>query len=62
MNAQNFTLPKIVSRDAWLTAREALLATEKELTKQRDKVNAARRTLPMVEIGKDYTFEGPKGK
>jgi predicted dithiol-disulfide oxidoreductase (DUF899 family) len=62
MNASNFVLPKIVSRDAWLTARKELLATEKELTKQRDKVNATRRALPMVEIDKEYTFEGPTGK
>lgn len=62
MNATNYTLPKIVSRDEWLTARKDLLATEKALTKQRDQVNKARRALPMVEIDKDYTFEGPKGK
>ena len=62
MNALNYTLPKAVSRDEWLTARKELLATEKALTKQRDQVNKARRALPMVEITKDYTFEGPQGK
>src|SRR4051794_13115388 len=55
------SLPKIVSRDEWLTARTTLLAKEKELTRQRDALNIERRNLPMVEIEKDYTFEGPNG-
>lgn len=53
--------PNIVERDEWLTARKALLDDEKELTKQRDRTNAARRRLPMVKLEKDYTFEGPSG-
>ena len=53
--------PKIVSRDEWLAARKALLAREKEFTHQRDALNAERRRLPMVEIDKDYVFEGPEG-
>jgi predicted dithiol-disulfide oxidoreductase (DUF899 family) len=55
------TLPKVVSRDAWLDARKALLAREKELTRHRDAVNAARRELPMVRVEKDYIFEGTAG-
>jgi predicted dithiol-disulfide oxidoreductase (DUF899 family) len=55
------SLPDIASRDEWLTARKALLAKEKELTRQRDALNAERRRLPMVEIDKDYVFEGPDG-
>lgn len=55
------TLPKIATREEWLAARTELLAKEKDLTKQRDALNTERRTLPMVEIEKDYTFEGPKG-
>ena len=55
------SLPKIASRDEWLTARQRLLAREKELTRQRDALNTERRNLPMVEIVKDYVFEGPKG-
>ncbi len=55
------TLPKITPRDEWLAARTELLAKEKELTRQRDALNAARRNLPMVEIEKDYTFDGPGG-
>jgi predicted dithiol-disulfide oxidoreductase (DUF899 family) len=53
--------PKIVSREQWLAARKALLAEEKNLTRHRDAVNAARRRLPMVKIKKDYVFEGPEG-
>ena len=54
--------PQIVAREEWLLARTALLAKEKELTRQRDAVNAERRRLPMVEIDKDYTFESKDGK
>jgi predicted dithiol-disulfide oxidoreductase (DUF899 family) len=55
------TLPRIATRDEWLAARTALLAEEKELTRQRDALNAKRRELPMVEITEDYVFEGPDG-
>ena len=54
--------PPIVSRDQWLAERKKLLVDEKELTRQYDRVNAARRRLPMVKIEKDYAFEGPNGK
>src|SRR4051812_37227019 len=56
------SLPEIVSRDEWLTARLDLLAKEKALTRERDKLSADRRRLPMVEIEKDYVFEGPEGE
>jgi predicted dithiol-disulfide oxidoreductase (DUF899 family) len=55
------THPLIVSRDRWLDARKKLLAQEKELTRQYDRVNAERRRLPMVRIEKNYRFEGPSG-
>jgi predicted dithiol-disulfide oxidoreductase (DUF899 family) len=54
--------PKIVSREEWLEKRKKHLADEKKLTKQRDRVNARRRRLPMVKLEKDYIFEGPEGK
>lgn len=54
--------PPIVSEQEWLAARVELLKLEKELTHQRDAVNAARRRLPMVEVTKDYVFEGPEGE
>jgi predicted dithiol-disulfide oxidoreductase (DUF899 family) len=56
------TLPRIADRDEWLAARKELLAQEKEQTRQRDALNKARRNLPMVEIAKDYVFEGPAGE
>src|SRR5260370_34051588 len=56
------SLPPVVSRDEWLVARKALLAREKEFTHQRDALSAERRRLPMVEIEKEYVFEGPGGK
>jgi predicted dithiol-disulfide oxidoreductase (DUF899 family) len=55
------SLAKIVTGDEWLAARSALLGKEKALTRQRDALNAERRNLPMVEVEKDYTFEGPNG-
>lgn len=55
-------LPKIVSRDEWLKARKELLVKEKEATRARDILNSERRRLPMVEIDKNYVFEGPSGK
>jgi predicted dithiol-disulfide oxidoreductase (DUF899 family) len=54
-------LPEVVSRDQWLTARLALLAEEKELTRRRDALNAQRRRLPMVRIEKEYIFDGRDG-
>lgn len=56
------SLPDVVSRDEWLAARGKLLAEEKALTRQHDKVNADRRRLPMVRVDKEYVFEGPEGK
>jgi predicted dithiol-disulfide oxidoreductase (DUF899 family) len=53
--------PEIVSEDEWLGKRLKLLAHEKELTKEYDRVNAERRRLPMVKIEKDYSFQGPEG-
>jgi predicted dithiol-disulfide oxidoreductase (DUF899 family) len=55
------SLPQIVSREEWLSARKELLAKEKAATRARDALNAERRRLPMVEIDKEYVFEGPEG-
>jgi predicted dithiol-disulfide oxidoreductase (DUF899 family) len=44
------SLPEIVSRGEWLTARKELLAKEKELTRARDALNTKRRRLPMVKL------------
>lgn len=56
------SLPEIVSRTEWRTARIQLLAEEKALTRARDALNTKRRELPMVKVDKDYLFEGPEGK
>jgi predicted dithiol-disulfide oxidoreductase (DUF899 family) len=58
----NIEHPSVVSRDEWLTARKELLAKEKQLTRQRDALNAERRQLPWVKVDKIYGFEGPNGK
>jgi predicted dithiol-disulfide oxidoreductase (DUF899 family) len=53
---------QIVSRDEWLTARLKLLAEEKEFTRRRDRLSAARRALPWVRVEKAYVFDTPEGK
>src|SRR6476659_1589990 len=52
----------VVSQGEWLAARKALLAREKEFTKARDQLSAARRALPWVKVEKNYVFEGPNGR
>jgi predicted dithiol-disulfide oxidoreductase (DUF899 family) len=54
-------MPKVVSQEEWTAARRELLEKEKELTRARDRLNTERRELPMVEVTKDYEFEGPEG-
>src|SRR5438876_8664690 len=53
---------EIVSETEWLVARKDLLVREKEFSRQRDALSAARRQLPMVKIDKEYVFDGLKGK
>lgn len=55
------TRPAVVSQAEWLTARRALLAEEKEHTRQRDSLARRRRELPWVRVEKDYFFEGANG-
>ena len=52
----------VVSREKWTEARKALLAKEKEFTRQRDEISRQRRELPWVKVEKEYVFDGPKGK
>jgi predicted dithiol-disulfide oxidoreductase (DUF899 family) len=56
------SLPRIATMQEWVEARKGLLAKEKELTRQRDALNAERRNLPMVEVDKQYVFDGPNGQ
>src|SRR5580704_18620916 len=52
----------VVSPSAWLEARQRFLEKEKEFTRLRDELGAARRALPWEKVGKDYVFDGPSGK
>lgn len=54
--------PPIASQAEWLAQRIKLLAEEKALTKQYDRVSAQRRRLPMVRVEKDYRFQGEDGE
>jgi len=54
--------PAVVTPESWLTARKALLALEKNLTRARDELARQRRALPWVRITKPYEFEGPQGR
>ena len=54
-------MPPIVSRSEWEKARAELLVKEKELTRLKDSVSAARRRLPMVEITESYIFDTENG-
>lgn len=51
-----------VSQDEWISARLALLAKEKELTRMRDRLSEERRQLPWVKVTKAYEFDSHKGK
>jgi predicted dithiol-disulfide oxidoreductase (DUF899 family) len=62
MSTQEIPHPPITNESEWLSLRKELLTQEKELIHQKDRVNAARRRLPMVKVEKDYTFDGPEGK
>jgi predicted dithiol-disulfide oxidoreductase (DUF899 family) len=54
-------LPPVVTPQEWKSAREELLAKEKELTHARDALAAERRRMPRMEVEKEYRFEGPDG-
>ena len=49
------------TREEWLSARLALLADEKELTRQSDRLAERRQALPWVRIDKAYRFETDRG-
>ena len=56
------TAPTIVSQEDWVAARRAFLVKEKAATRQRDALNTERRELPMVEVTKEYVFDGSGGQ
>jgi predicted dithiol-disulfide oxidoreductase (DUF899 family) len=53
--------PQIVSPEEWEAARDRLLIQEKELTRTRDAMAAARRRMPWMAVEKEYSFAGPDG-
>ena len=53
---------RVVSREAWLKERLALLNEEKKLTRQQDAIAEKVRELPWVKVDKNYTFDTPTGK
>src|SRR5262249_40255690 len=52
---------QVVSREAWIEARRALLAKEKEFTRLRGQLSQTRRARPGVRVEKPYAFEGSQG-
>lgn len=54
--------PTVTTQQEWLAARAELLAREQEVAAAGERLVAERRRLPMVEIDKDYRFEGPGGR
>lgn len=58
----NIAHPPIASREEWLALRLELLAEEKALTREYDRINAKRRRLPMVKVEKSFTFVGAEGE
>ena len=62
MTTGDIAHPPIATYDQWLAARQELLTREKEATRARDALSAARRHLPMVRVEQDYTFVGPDGE
>ena len=62
MTASQIKQPNVVSQTEWEAARKDLLTKEKEFTRQRDALSAARRKLPWVKVEKEYIFDTPDGK
>jgi predicted dithiol-disulfide oxidoreductase (DUF899 family) len=53
---------QVVSHEAWLAARKAHLAREKEFTRLRDELARERRALPWERVDKAYAFDTPEGR
>jgi predicted dithiol-disulfide oxidoreductase (DUF899 family) len=53
--------PAIVSPEEWEAAHRQLHVKEKELTRTRDALAAARRRMPWQAVEKEYAFDGPDG-
>lgn len=55
------TKPPVVSADEWQQAWQQMLIKEKEHTRSRDALAAARRRMPWLAVEKEYIFDGPQG-
>lgn len=55
-------MPSVGTQDAWQAARSQLQVKEDELLEARDAVVAERRRLPIVEVERNYAFEGQAGQ
>jgi predicted dithiol-disulfide oxidoreductase (DUF899 family) len=53
--------PPVVSAEEWHNAWQQMLIKEKEHTRARDALAAARRRMPWLAVEKQYVFEGPQG-
>jgi predicted dithiol-disulfide oxidoreductase (DUF899 family) len=53
---------RVVSREAWVKERLALLNEEKKITRQQDAIAEKVRELPWVKVDKEYTFDSTTGK
>src|SRR5512140_157104 len=56
------TRHKIASHAEWIAARTAFLKKEKEFTRLRDELSAARRALPWEKVTTSYEFDTAAGK
>lgn len=52
----------VVGHDAWLEARQNLLAKEKAFSRQRDELSKLQRELPWERVDASYVFEGAGGR
>ena len=50
----------VVDHEQWLVARRQLLAEEKTFTRARDRLNAARQSMPWERVDETYTFVGER--
>jgi predicted dithiol-disulfide oxidoreductase (DUF899 family) len=55
------TRHSVVSQDEWIAAGNRLLNREKEFTRARDAMSAARRELPWVKVDANYVFDSNDG-
>lgn len=55
-------LPEVVSEKDFRKAIEKFRKKEKKNTRERDKLNAQRRRLPMMEVKENFVFDTPEGQ